>query len=518
PEINITSLKLLKAEKPVQTIYSNLCPYTFRINFTRILLQTDIEVHLNLDPLNTNLQLLWNSDTGKFSKISDPHNVITLEPSSNAYNSTWFEWTLDFNITFNWTYPDEELNDVQVIASSLTKNYAWLNKTNFYRIENDLNFLGFLSVRDESNRQIKNNDLIRGGMELTWTGLKVTYENTTDIYPPAEEFDITLWDESNNSWSDSPATGGYFIIQTIIDSKTNLLGEIYIINITGIPPECDKTDESFIIRIDGDNVTFSNPTPDNTTWQTFSNVGVGIHIQDINGAGINSASIMNCFSTDNGTTWSEWEGISGLEPNPAMFLDVKSIVTLDDGTDNLVKWRARDFVGNGPTESYAYRIIVDTQNIIFSNARPLETEESAFENVEVEINISDLTSGVESTTVEYIISTNMGLTWGTWTPITGLKNGNNIDIKLNLTFPNGSANRIKWRALDIAGNGPTESPVYTVRINTWKPSLPKVNLISPENGTTLYVPYVKLEWSLVNTKLSGITYDIILDTKYPPSE
>jgi hypothetical protein len=518
PEINITSLELLKDGEPVETIYSCLCPYTFRITFTRILLQTDIQVHLNLDPLNTNLQLLWNSSTGKFIEISDPDNVITLEPSSYAYNSTWFEWTLDFNITFNWTYPDEELNDVQIIASSLAKNYAWLNKTNFYRIENDLNFLGFLSVRDESNRQIENNDLVRGGMELTWMGLKVTYENTTDIYPLAEEFDITLWDESNNSWSDSPATGGYFMIQTITDSKTNLLGVTYTINITSIPPECDKTDESFIIRIDGDNVTFSNPTPDNTTWQTFSNVGVGIHIKDINGAGINSASIMNCFSTDNGGNWSEWEGISGLEPNPAMFLDVESIVTLEDGTDNLVKWRARDFVGNGPNESDAYRIMVDTQNIIFSNPKPLITEESAFENVEVGINISDLTSGVDSTTVEYIISTNMGLTWGPWTSVTNLENGNNIDIKLNLTFPNGSANRIKWRALDLAGNGPTESIAYIIKVNTWKPSLPKVNLISPENGTTLYVPYVKLEWSLVNTKLSGITYDIILDTKYPPTE
>jgi hypothetical protein len=85
---------------------------------------------------------------------------------------------------------------------------------------------------------------------------------------------------------------------------------------------------------------------------------------------------------------------------------------------------------------------------------------------------------------------------------------------------NGSANRIKWRANDMAGNGPLESREYLVLVNTWQPpiKIPRISLWSPVNGSVLPAIMVKLSWELENQHMSGVLYDIYLDTKTPPKK
>ena len=94
-----------------------------------------------LDPLGNDLQLFWNRSLDKFFKINDPTDYIILDPSSNAYNDAWNKWTIEFNVTFNWTYPDEELHDVHTYAESTFLSPSWLNVTRMYEVENDLIFM-----------------------------------------------------------------------------------------------------------------------------------------------------------------------------------------------------------------------------------------------------------------------------------------------------------------------------------------------------------------------------------------
>ncbi len=515
--VNITSVELLKDDKPTDLIYSRLCPYTFRVNITDPVSLLDLKiVHLNLDPFGTNLKLQWDQVTNQFSKIFDPNNYVTLESSSRAYNNSIDKWTINFNITFNWIYPDEDFHDVQIYVTSFKYPKIWLNTTNLYSIENDLVFNGTLSVKGEDNRTIVGNGLVRGGEQLNWTGLTPIYEGTTDIYPPEEECNITLWDENGNSWEDSPPEGEPFNIETLTPNTTNTNGYTHTINISGIPFECDKTNETFTIMIDGNNVTFSDPSPNNKTWQTESSfVPVGIKITDIGGGDVKGSSVKYSYSTDNQISWSNWKSVPGL--NSDVTISPKNTILLKEGTNNFVKWRASDSVGNGPTESEIYRILVDISNVEFTNPIPLFEEESANEKVQVGITISDKISGINGSSIEYSISSDNGTSWSSWAQVNKVDNGSYVNVTLNLTFPNGTGNIIKWRASDNAGNGPTESMPYKIIVNTWLQTfIPKVELITPENSSIIPSTSVELSWMLKNKHLVGVNYDMFLDTLNPP--
>jgi len=121
---------------------------------------------------------------------------------------------------------------------------------------------------------------------------------------------------------------------------------------------------------------------------------------------------MNSYSTDNGSTWSDWNQIAGAESNTTV--NPFDVIPLEEGTGNLVRWQAEDLIGNGPSISDEYRILVDTKNVTFSDAKPLASDLSTTENVELGITISDTTSGVNASSLVYSISFDNGSIWGDW--------------------------------------------------------------------------------------------------------
>ncbi len=161
--------------------------------------------------------------------------------------------------------------------------------------------------------------------------------------------------------------------------------------------------------------------------------------------------------------------------------------------------------------------MVDTKDVLFSNFIPAQDYESPIEKVEVGVTILDLTSGVDASTIEYSVSKDDGSTLSSWIAIPDLKNSSSINLTLNLTFPNGTGNGIKWRASDIAGNGPTESKVYQIKVNTWlQQFIPRVKLWGPPNGSIIPSTSVELSWFLLNKNLVGVEYDLFLDSINPP--
>jgi len=450
PLLNISSINLIQNNDPITLIYSKFSEYSFRINIIDTVALYDLEqVKLNLDPIGTNIQLIWHRHTGQFSKNNDPNNYIILRSSSRAFNNSIQNWIIDFNVTFNWTYPDEEFHDVQVQAMSSTLFPVFYNVSNFYRVENDLVFNGSLSVQGEDNRIINNNDLVRGGEKLTWTGLNAVYEDTINVYPPEDEYDITIWDEVQHTWKDSPAIGKPFEISFNVSKNTDLDGCYFRINISNIPQECDKTNLTHIIRIDGNNVTFSNPKPNNSTWQTTNKISVEITIGDLGGGFVNGSTVKRSVSKNDGFSWVNWESILGLDSGENII--VKDLISFEEGRGNLIKWQAEDTLGNGPSESEPYRILVDTKKVEFSNAWPSNRDISTTEVVNVGITITDITSGVNTSTIAYSISNNKGNSWEPWVPVKGLAIESNAMVNINITFPNGTDNLLKWRASDIAG-------------------------------------------------------------------
>ncbi len=532
--ININSLSLLVNSLPTDTIYSKLCPYTFRVSVTDTANITDLKtVKLILDPLGSNIQIISNITTGKFQKLNDPNEYVILE-STNKITNYIYWWTINFNLTFNWTYPQEESNDVQIYATSKELSPTWHNITNLFRVENDLVFNGSLVVEGDNNRRINEFDLIRGGENLIWTGLIPVYENTSDIYPLEDEFDVTVWDELGSFWTASPKSGEIFYVETIAPNITYNTSFTYTIKISDLPPVCDNKDETFTIIltripdkndksneifnvfIDAENVTFSEPTPPETLWQTETEIPVGITIIDKGGGVVNASTIMHRYSTKDGESWSDWKLISGLKSEKTVVAQV--YFKFVEGTGNLVKWRAFDSVGNGPNESQPYRIYIDTLPVTFSNFQPLATDVSITDEVVTNITILDTNSGVDASTIEYAISNDRGNTWDDWQQVKDYNDGKKVFVQLNLTFPNGTENMIKWRAKDIAGNGPTESQPYVVLINTWVPLIkPKVTLLSPYKGSKINETSVTLNWIGEEINSDNITYILYFGNKTPVS-
>ena len=90
--------------------------------------------------------------------------------------------------------------------------------------------------------------------------------------------------------------------------------------------------------------------------------------------GYDTGDVVNVYyrrSCDNGTTWGDWRD---APVNSSQNSTVTASVELNDGRDNLVKWKALDTLGNGPTESVPYRVLVDTEGVKFSEAYPGEDD------------------------------------------------------------------------------------------------------------------------------------------------
>jgi hypothetical protein len=514
--VNVTSIKLFSDGNEISQVYSQYKTYSFQINISDSMEQyEDLQtVMLILDPLSANIQLLWNRSSGLFNEYRDPNDYIELSSTSTALNNTNLNWTINFNLTFNWNYPNEDLNDIQVQTSGIFIQPNSFNFTDVFKLENDLAFAGSLLVTNKDDRDLINNQLVRGGGSLRWSGLTVVYENTTDIYPPADEYNVEIWDDSGNNWISDPEEGKAFYYVTPVGADTNENGEVYTINITGIPPESDTTNVSFKIRIDNDTVEFSDHSPLETVWHTTSSLSPGITITDVGGAMVNGSRMMRTISTDNGTSWSEWTVVESQESSESII--VEETIEFPDGSDNFIKWLAWDTVENGPAESRPYKILVDSEGVRFSENWPLADVESPTEDVQVGITISDNISAINSSTIEYSISIDSGNSWSSWKPVTGFQNGFSVNTYVTETFQDGTGNRIKWRATDIAGNGPAESPAFQISVNTLLAALLEVNLISPLNGSIVNGTGIDLKWELVSSSLAGITYDVYFgEIPYP---
>ena len=239
------------------------------------------------------------------------------------------------------------------------------------------------------------------------------------------------------------------------------------------------------------------------------------------GTGINRIEItIKRLSDDsywNGSNWvsSEcWLLATGIT---IWWYDSSSIPWLS-GNRYSVQSRATDNATNVEIPNIRNIFTYDDENVVFSDAKPFPDYKSLIEAVEVGITILDNTSGVNASTIEYAISGDMGNTWRPWVTVIGFEDSKSINVSLNLTFPNGTGNRIKWRASDLAGNGPTESTTYKVIVNTWlETHMPKVRLLIPNNRSIVPSVSVRLSWMLENKNLVGVTYDVYFDTVNPPN-
>ncbi|UCE36230.1 MAG: hypothetical protein JSW00_11885, partial [Thermoplasmata archaeon] len=159
-----------------------------------------------------------------------------------------------------------------------------------------------------------------------------------------------------------------------------------------------------------------------------------------------------------------------------------TITTFRNGTENYIKFRAYDLIGNGPTISPSYQILVDTKRVTYHDFNPPSHIIHNDTNVTVNITIADFGgSGVEINSLQVAIKPTGGNDFSDWfdpgfeilnqTPpsIDSEPSGpETVRFSLLITgFQNGTENYIKFRSCDMAGSGFSESGKYKIQISIY---------------------------------------------------
>jgi len=239
------------------------------------------------------------------------------------------------------------------------------------------------------------------------------------------------------------------------------------------------------VLYDTNDPVFGLPDPTPGSWINTNTVNYGITIYDTEGSGVAGRTAEYSISFDGGKTYSAWEP-TNIRRN-SQELKVRLFLTLREGDDNLVRWRAKDVAGNGHVESEPYLVKVDTQELTYKDPSPAEPVDSNY--VSLGINIEDgQGSGVDASTIEYSISYNGVSNYGPWEKLdlTGSFSADYIETP-SIYFERDTFNYVKWRAKDVAGNGYTYSEDIPIIINPVQRNHDPDPIISSPEPYEMYV-------------------------------
>lgn len=331
------------------TCYAKYKAYTFNAT---ILTQTGLAnvsyVNITLDygPGEENLKYSWDAVTDNFTEISDPNDYAEIKSTSNdSTNNSVDKWFIDFKIIFNWTYPDEQLSDGFLEITLKNNNYDNATYIDLFKIENDMMFRGTLSVTAQYQGALSKGDWVIGNEQINWTGYKVTYQGTTNVYVNGSYYNVSISDDDTGAWKDSPNTSEPFLITTQAD-PLNDISDVNDIDIVDLPAGAtDQSKKNFTVRVDTINVTFADPVPYSGGWATGFNPTCKITINDTAGSGVNVSSIEYRNSTDGPGNYGPWQNanLTGSGTSYIASANPSFIV----GNNNYIQWRAKDAVGNG---------------------------------------------------------------------------------------------------------------------------------------------------------------------------
>jgi hypothetical protein len=424
---------------------------------------------LTLDPGQTNVSLRWDPtrSAGTFYEGSDPMDVVTLLSTQGDVRLDEPNGTclLHFRVIFGWSWPHEDSCDVLVSLRYLAGEAEDQLFEDVFSVENDLTLIGNVSAMGEWQGPVTEGAWVRAGENLTISGPIVVYEGTTDKYPPAGCCNVTLRDDEGDSAS-APCLSGQPAEMSIQADPVTDLSEVLLLGLGGLPGTAEsRTNLSLALRVDGELPTFENPVPEPEDWHGSPDVMVSITINDTATSGVDASSIDYSCSEGSGA-YSAWSGLFVNVTGDGPVADGLATVTLPDGADNFIRWRAKDLVGNGWAVSDPFRIKVDTRNVTFRD--PVPDPDHWFTTFQVlcGVTIDDLEgAGIDVSTVQWRTSP-MNLShygpWNDWDEDI-MQDNETVAIRATLDLAESGRNYLQWRAMDIAGNGFTTSPHYRVR-------------------------------------------------------
>jgi hypothetical protein len=265
------------------------------------------------------------------------------------------------------------------------------------------------------------------------------------------------------------------------------------------------------IRVDTNNVTFSDAFP--SDWQTSLEVVCGIHIHDVDGSGIDVSTVQYRLSLNNlseYTYWRDWDEEGMLD---AKTIDTEVTAQMEETRYNFIQWRAMDIAGNGYTSSPHLRVMVDITPVWFSDLTPGEEVYQTRYRVECSAIAYDERggSGIDPSSLEFRVWLNDGA-HSPWSPIDAESGPFALPFSISVELPEGTDNRVQFRGSDLAGNGPTLSEEFILMVD---PTPPSIELKDPVPSLRLVEGSVRLIVS-VSDNTSGVDPSTIQARYRPP--
>lgn len=510
---------------------ANFSAYTFVVKVENPFGWDDLDrIELMLRPDSNGPVLIWTMATNNFSITGGIDYVSLVEKYSTAAGDGIYTWTLNFTVIFHWSYPPSGLEPVKLSSFNKHGYFDMDVHDQFYRVETGLKLVGELNIRSAADgRTLGTNDWVIPDQMLNVNGPVVMYdESSFDYYPSDSEFDVLLKDDLGSVLFDHTSAG--YPVNFTLSVHSNAKTGFYNINTALVnlkPGATGSGTPSKQLSVDAGGILFDKPSPESSVWHTRNRMVSSIRLSDLKPeSGINGNSIEYRTANVSHDHLGEWQGIplsgSGEIMEPAVSVNYK------EGPDNWIQWRASDVAGNGPSVSSIYRVSVDTVGIGFQDFFPPDEFVQADTRVPISITITDFHgSGVDTGTIRAAVKPNGASDYGDWfdpgftvvskgPPSTDeLISGPEI-VVLNTTvasFTNGTYNLIKFRGLDIAGNGFSESEEFRIRIDTSRSSL-RVFLVEPVNGSIIRTAYPQLKWQPeLSNQFSNLYYRLYLDTE-----
>ena len=426
---------------------------------------------LTLDPDGANVTVGW--DPQALPRIfieDDPQDLIDLQSTYEdaKYYPETGSYSFDFKIWFNWTWPHEDLCDINVIGrwTDPVPIPTFLHKDAF-SVENDLQLVGDIEVTGEWQGPIAQGDWVRSGENLTIGGPLVAYEGTVDVHPPSGVLTTLLQDNEGNIKLGTYVQGALIEMMVVADNSTDL-DERFTLALTDLPGESTLVNTlDFGLRVDGTPPVLSNPVPSGDDWQSRYWVLVSITASDDNTSGIDRDGLEYSFSRHGKNEFTPWQDNQLAISRDDDDLTGQTGLDLPDGEDNFLRWRVTDRVGNlVVTEDL--RIRVDTMNVSFSDPVPGEDVWISDLSTGCGVTIHDTDgSGIDVGTIQYRVSPQNLSNYGDWMDWNegSLVDARTVVVRTMVNFSNSHFNYVQWRAADLAGNGLTTSPHYRVKMD-----------------------------------------------------
>ncbi len=159
----------------------------------------------------------------------------------------------------------------------------------------------------------------------------------------------------------------------------------------------------------------------------------------------------------------------------------QAALALCEGTNNQYSVAVRDRAGN-VAELIQRKVAYDTQAPGFTSFAPGPFERVDEAQTTLEVWVTDNAVGVNRSSVEAQVSGDGGLTWGAWRKAAVTGNGTYVRGWIKANFTAGATAAVRWRASDLAGNGPAESDDRYFYLN----GPPFVVSFEPPEGAQIY--------------------------------